>query len=159
MAKTTTTKKAASTKTATKKITSKNVLAMLKGKYDEVYNDGSVYCIKHNGKWGFADANGEIKIKPCFTGIGEEWIEDIIPTWGDGGIGFVNKKLKVIAKPQFSRASDFRKGVATVMQKSGKWGLIDKTGKIVIPFVFDNINFTSNGKIEAKIGSFIFVTK
>jgi hypothetical protein len=73
---TTPVKKTATAKSSAKKLTAKEVLAMLKSKYDEVYDDGGVYSIKLNGKWGFADANGVVKIKPSFTGIGEEWIED-----------------------------------------------------------------------------------
>ncbi len=145
-------------KSTIKKQSFKEVLAMLKEKYDEVYDDDGVYSVKLNGKWGFADANGTIKIKPCFTGIGEEWVEDIITTWGTGGIGFVNKKLEEIAKPQFSRSLPFNNGITAVMQKGGKWGLMDKKGKMITPFVFDNLD-RSNGKYEVRIGSFTFVSK
>lgn len=61
-----------------KKLTPKEILAMLKTKYDEVFDDGGVYTIKGNGKWGFADTNGDVKIKPCFAGVGEEWCDNII---------------------------------------------------------------------------------
>ena len=91
-----TTKKTTDTKTA-KKITPKEILAILKAKYDEVFDDGGVYTIKGNGKWGFADANGDVKIKPCFSALGEEWCDNIIVTYGSGGLGFVNKKLEEIA--------------------------------------------------------------
>lgn len=173
MAKTTTTKKTTTAKkttatksaavkkttTAAKKLSSNDILAMLKAKYDEAFDDGGVYCIKKGGKWGFADAKGEIKIKPTYTGIGEEWIEDIITTWAASGIGFVNKQLREIVKPQFRNATPFRKGFAAVRQKNGKWGIIDNKGKSVVPFVFDNIEYTSSGKIEATIGTFKFTTK
>ena len=160
MAKTTTAKKTTATKPAAKKATAKDVLATLKSKYDEVYNDGGVYSIKLNGKWGFADTSGTVKIKPCFTGIGEEWIEDIITTWGTGGVGFVNKKLEEIAKPQFGSSYPFKNGITAVKQKSGgKWGMIDKKGKTVVPFVFDSIERLSSGKYELKIGPLTLVSK
>lgn len=168
MAKTTTTtkkatatpKKTAATKApVAKKLSSKEILAMLKEKYDEVFDDGGVYSIKKGGKWGFADAKGEIMIKPTYTGIEEEWIEDIITTWNANGIGFVNKQLKEIVKPQFRSATPFRKGFAAAQHKSGKWGIIDNKGKTVVPFVFDNIMHSSNGKMEATIGTFKFTTK
>lgn len=156
---TTPVKKTATAKSSAKKLTAKEVLAMLKSKYDEVYDDGGVYSIKLNGKWGFADANGVVKIKPSFTGIGEEWVEDIITTWGNGGVGFVNRKLEEISKPQFSVAGSFKKGVAAVKQKTGKWGFIDKKGKTVVPFVFDNIISLSGGKFQVEVGPFVFITK
>ena len=72
-----TTKKTAIKKTTAtklpKKLTPKEILAMLKTKYDEVFDDEGVYTIKGNGKWGFADTNGDVKIKPCFARVGEEW--------------------------------------------------------------------------------------
>jgi hypothetical protein len=166
----TTTKKSATTKSSSattkttiakagKKLTPKEILSMLKAKYDEAFDDGGVYCIKEKNKWGFADANGAVKIKPCFSAIGEEWVEDIIVTYGASGIGFVNKKLEEIAKPQFGASGNFRKGIAPVKAKSNKWGIIDKKGKIVVPLVFDEIAIGSGGKIVAKIGSYEFVTK
>lgn len=146
--------------TTVKKTTSKDVLAKLKEKFDEVYDDNGVYSVKSNGKWGFADANGVVKIKPCFTGIDEEWIEDIITTWGPGGVGFVNKKLEEIAKPQFGGATPFQNGISAVKQKSsGKWGVIDKNGKTVVPFVFDSLERLHNGKYEVKIGPLTLISK
>ena len=156
--KTTTAKPAAKKATTAKKLSSKEVLAMLKEKYDEVYDDGGVYSVKHNGKWGFADANGVIKIKPCFTGIETDWTEDIMTTWGASGVGFINKKLEEIAKPQFGSSLPFKNGITAVRQKGGKWGIMDKKGKMVTPFVFDELN-RSNGKYEVKIGSLTFVSK
>ena len=157
--KTTTAKKTATKKTTTAKLTAKEIMAMLKSKYDEVYDDGGVYSIKHNGKWGFADASGIVKIKPCYTGIETDWTEDIMTTWGAGGVGFINKKLEEISKPQFSAAGNFKKGVAAVKQKTGKWGFIDKKGKTVVPFVFDNIISLSGGKFQVEVGPFVFITK
>ena len=158
----TATKKPTAKKTTTvksaKKLTSKEILAMLKAKYDEVFDDGGVYTIKGNGKWGFADANGDVKIKPCFSRVGEEWCDNIIVTYGAEGIGFVNKKLEEIAKPQFSAAGNFQKGMAAIKSKSGKWGIIDKKGKIIVPLIFDSITI-SGGKITAKIGALEFITK
>ena len=49
--KTTTAKKTATKKTTTAKLTAKEIMAMLKSKYDEVYDDDGVYSIKLNGKW------------------------------------------------------------------------------------------------------------
>lgn len=155
--KKTATKRLTATKTA-KKLTPKEILAILKAKYDEVFDDGGVYTIKSNGKWGFADANGDVKINPCFSRVGEEWCDNIIVIYGTGGVGFVNKKLEVIAKPQFSAAGNFQKGVAAIKSKSGKWGILDKKGKIIVPLIFDNITI-SGGEITAKIGALEFVAK
>ena len=152
-----TTKKTTDTKTA-KKITPKEILAILKAKYDEVFDDGGVYTIKGNGKWGFADANGDVKIKPCFSALGEEWCDNIIVTYGSVDLGGRRIIKKEIAKPQFSAAGNFQKGMAAIKSKSGKWGIIDKKGKTIAPLIFDSITI-SGGKIIAKIGALEFMTK
>lgn len=160
--KTTTAKPAAkktTAKPAAKKLSPKEVLAMLKEKYDEVSDCGGVYRVKHNGKWGFADANGVIKIKPCFTGIETSWTEDIMTTWGTSGVGFINKKLEEIAKPQLGSSLPFKNGITAVRQKSGKWGIMDKKGKMITPFIFDELKRSNNGTYEVKIGSLTFVSK
>ena len=38
-------------------------------------------------------------------------------------------------------------------------GFIDKKGKTVIPFVFDNIISISGGKFQVEVGPFVFITK
>ena len=36
-------------------------------------------------------------------------------------------------------ANDFSEGLASV-NKDGKWGFIDKTGKVIIPFIYEIYN-------------------
>ena len=144
-AKTTTTK-------SVKKLTPKEIVANFEKKGYEVFRDGGVYCIKHNGKWGFADASGEIKIKPKFDGIGEDWVEDIITTWGKDGLGFVNKKLEEIVKPKYGQSRAFHNGFAAV-GKNLKWGFIDKNGKEVVPLIYDDVENFKGDKAKVKLGS------
>ncbi|MEG2455037.1 MAG: WG repeat-containing protein, partial [Oscillospiraceae bacterium] len=53
-----------------------------------------------------------------------------------GGYGYADVKGNIIIKEQFGRASDFSEGIAAV-SKGDKYGAIDKTGKTVIPFIYD----------------------
>ena len=45
--------------------------------------------------------------------------------------GYANAKGEIVIYPQFDRAYHFEGGVAEV-DRDGKWGLIDRTGKIVV---------------------------
>ncbi|WP_141107909.1 WG repeat-containing protein, partial [Campylobacter coli] len=46
----------------------------------------------------------------------------------------------IIAKPEFDDVWDFKKGLAKVWL-NGKYGFIDKSGKIVIEPKFDDIDY------------------
>ena len=49
--------------------------------------------------------------------------------------GFINHEGSLVIRPSFDDAGPFSEALAAV-SKSGKWGYIDLTGKIVIPAVF-----------------------
>ena len=46
---------------------------------------------------------------------------------------------------------DFYEGLACV-QKDGKWGFIDKSGTVKIPFQFDSLSYFDKGKAEVSKG-------
>ncbi len=48
-----------------------------------------------------------------------------------------NISYKEITPFEYEGGDDFSEGLAFVM-KDGKWGYIDKTGKVVIPFEYDS---------------------
>ena len=163
MAKTTTTKKANTTsnKTTTAKCSAKDILSELKKKYDEVYDDGSIYTIKKGGKWGFVSKDGKELIKPTFSGLGEKFVEDIIITFnGSKGIGFVNKQGKEIVKSKYNSSRNFSNGFAAICL-NGKWGFVDKTGKETVKPTYDAVeNFKgSKAKVTLKGKSFYIDTK
>ena len=62
--------------------------------------------------------------------------------------GFIDKKEELIIKPQFHDAQAFCDGLAAVMIRSGerfekgKWGYINKKGKMIIPTEYDEIGFS-----------------
>ena len=60
--------------------------------------------------------------------------------------------LMVLAfSPLQTRADDFKPTLFPV-DKDGKWGFINATGKIVIPLAFDELMFFSEGLARVKIG-------
>ncbi|MGD8191975.1 WG repeat-containing protein [Brevibacillus ginsengisoli] len=52
--------------------------------------------------------------------------------------GFINKNGKMVIKPQFDRTTDFKNGVAPA-EINDKFGLIDKSGKIITPIKYKSI--------------------
>jgi hypothetical protein len=65
-------------------------------------------------------------------------------------VGYLNTKGEWSIKPQFDEARDFSEGLAAVNQDGkchmgGKWGDIDKDGKVLIPFPYEFAGQFTNG--------------
>ena len=148
------------TSLTTKKLSPKEVMTTLKKKYDDVIDDGGVYTVRKNGKWGFVSKDGKELIAPTFTALGDEFVGGFIITFnGSKGIGFVSQKGKEIVKSKYSSARDFHNGFAAVCL-NGKWGFVDEKGKEIVKPKYDSVeNFkgteavvTLKGK-KLKIGT------
>ena len=77
--------------------------------------------------------------------------EGLARTRKNGKIGFFNSELDVIIAPTWDFAFPFESGVAVVCEgcvprrlfdehvalEGGKWGYIDKRGKVVVPLIYD----------------------
>jgi hypothetical protein len=92
-------------------------------------DNGGLYPISVNGKYGFMDRSGKTIITPQFDGtvgfseglasvrIGTKW-------------GYINTKGVVAITPQFDSAMSFRYGRARV-QLANRYGYVDKEGKYI----------------------------
>lgn len=52
--------------------------------------------------------------------------------------GFVNKKGEVIIDPTYRATSYFSSGLCAVMNRNGKWGYIDASGRVAIEFIYND---------------------
>ena len=92
-------------------------------------DNGGLYPINVNGKYGFMDRSGKTVITPQFDqtfGFSEGLAGVLVGTkWG-----YINTKGVVAITPQFDSALLFRYGRGLV-QLGGRWGFIDKDGKYI----------------------------
>lgn len=92
--------------------------------------------IIRNGKYGFIDNKGRLRVANRYEGIGnfENGLAavKILGKWG-----FINAEDKIVINPSYESVSEFRKEVAIV--KRGKFGFVDKTGKLVLETRYDSI--------------------
>jgi len=92
-------------------------------------DNGGLYPINVNGKYGFMDRSGKTVITPQFdlaAGFSEGLAAVRVgPKWG-----YINTKGVVAITPQFDGAHPFRYGRATVFL-GGRCGFIDKDGKYI----------------------------
>ncbi len=114
--------------------------------------------IKEAGKWGYADQNGQIEIKPQFVqarrysqGLAAVYVEiepqSKIEFRDDHGTrpakqavrkwGFIDTTGRLVIGANYEEVGDFSEGLAAATYKvhfgeDDVWGYIDKTGKMVI---------------------------
>lgn len=75
--------------------------------------------------------------------------------YGDGKYGFIDYSNKEVIRPTYENADEFEGEYAPVML-NGKWGVINKRGEKIVPFIYDKIEIkgdffkVSNGKIEGR---------
>ena len=134
-----------------------DIEAALNVKYDQVFNDGNIFSVQLNEKWGIVDSNGNELISPRYDWMGDEYVEDVIIVGIDGvGIGYVNSEVVEIVATKYSQDKDFENEFAAVCL-NGKWGFIDKTGKEVIPTIYDDVNNFDDGKSEVTLNGETFI--
>ena len=105
-------------------------------KFDDIQTFGkdslAVACLY--GKYGFIDLKGNIVIPFNYEECGE-FSEGLAAVRQNGLYGFINKKGELIIPCQYRELYNghgFNDGLVGVSKD--KWGYIDKTGKVVIPF-------------------------
>ncbi|NMG22809.1 WG repeat-containing protein [Brasilonema bromeliae] len=90
-------------------------------------------CERLHGKWGFVNLKGQVSISPQYDTVGES-----SSPYSDG------------IDDDFSPSS-FSEGLAGV-KLNGKWGFINQSGKLVIPYQFDKVQRFSGGVATVQVG-------
>ena len=105
----------------------------------------------------FVTPNGTTAPAFRFDNGADYLVEGLARTVKDGKVGFVNSHLEIVAPPVWDFAAPFERGVARVCVgcrsvplgdehssvSGGKWGYIDKHGKVVVPVEFDERSLPS----------------
>lgn len=92
--------------------------------------------IIRNGKYGFIDDKGRLRIANRYEGIGN-FNNGLAAVKILGKWGFINPEDKIVINPSYESVSEFKKAVAIV--KRGKFGFVDKDGKVVLETRYDSI--------------------
>ena len=105
--------------------------------------EGLLFPIVRNGKYGFINKSGEVVIKPQFHSA-RDFSEGLamicVKRKGHYLWGYIGKTGRIVIDPQFAnievRSGNFSEGLARVMLDR-KYGYIDKTGQMVIEPQFE----------------------
>jgi hypothetical protein len=104
-------------------------------------------------KEGYIDITGKLVIPAIFdkaedfkNGLALVGVGKFGPDMsGDHKFGFIDLNGKWVIKPTYEDLYGFFNGLAAAMNDSEKWGFIDKTEKVVIPFQFEMGSMFSEG--------------
>lgn len=66
-------------------------------------------------------------------------------------MGVINRKGEIIIALNYENTFDYT-GSCFVVRKDGLFGAVDKTGKIVVPIVYQNYESLENGIVRFKNG-------
>ena len=92
--------------------------------------------IRSNGKFGFIDAQGRLRIANRYEGIGS-FKEGLAPIKILGKWGFVDKQDKIAVNPSYAGVLPFHHGIAIV--KRQKHGFINNKGEEILEPRYDSI--------------------
>jgi hypothetical protein len=106
--------------------------------------------VEQNGKWGYADKDGKIVIKPQFTRA-HRFSEGLALVWTGGvsltdpivtsfvNMGYIDGTGHWVIHSRYRHYfyGDFSEGLAPFRQQSSKWGYIDLSGKVAVRPRFD----------------------
>jgi hypothetical protein len=112
-----------------------------------------LYPVRIDGKWGYIDNTGAVKIEPQFDSANDfsEGLARVVLTKnGETKQGYVDTSGAIVIQPQFNYAEDFSEGMAVVGEldddgnpRSG--GYIDTSGALVIPMQYEGAGAFSGG--------------
>lgn len=123
----------------------------IKAIYDsaEMFSEGHS-AVEINGIWGLIDEKGNYVIPLKYESLGD-LNNGLISFRKEDKIGFMDINEKVIIQPELYWADEFSEGLCAVStdynsDKPRKYGYIDVTGKLVVPYKFDHATKFENGR-------------
>ncbi len=97
-------------------------------------------------KYGYINEHGEYVIPPKFDKAGA-FYQGIAVVQVGKKYGVINSKGEFLVQPQYDKADLYAPEGKVSVQKAGKWGVIDQSGKIIIPLVHEYISVFANGYV------------
>ncbi|MEQ8423784.1 MAG: WG repeat-containing protein, partial [Cyclobacteriaceae bacterium] len=98
--------------------------------------------IKRNGKYGFIDNKGRLRIANRYEAIGN-FHDGLAAVKILGKWGFIDAQDKIAINPSYESVSEFAKSVAIV--KKGKFGFVDRSGNQILEPRYDSIQQIETG--------------
>jgi hypothetical protein len=124
--------------------------------------------VSKNGKWGFVGENGEIIVPIEYDDIGWQFTDGLLAVAKDNKWGFVDESGELVIPIEFGITRGFSEGFAAVanigeaiehscccsswVENVWKWGFINTSGEVVVPFEYDLVCSFNNGVAQVGVG-------
>ena len=103
------------------------------------FSDGLAAIKMPDSKYGYLDLTGQLAIKPRFS-YAHDFVDGVATVVEKNLMGLIDKTGAYLFPLQYFSLLDLSEGlIAAQSATTKKWGYIDKTGKEVIPFLYDNL--------------------
>lgn len=105
-------------------------------------NDDDVYIAVEDqeGRWGLIDTQCKTVIEPMWDAAPSRFIGEVSVVRKDGNDGLVGKLGNVVVEPEWDRIlSDWWYHDLLPAERNGKWGFLNRSGKLVMPCQWDEV--------------------
>lgn len=115
-----------------------------------------LFVIETDGKYGYIDKHGSVQVEPVYDRIQQYasgdvfWVKKYDPIMAKSIYLLVNTQSQLVLRDTFERVRTNFSLDKWAFGKSTGWGLVDRTGEVLIPFVYDEINVQDNRIVIAK---------
>lgn len=112
--------------------------AFKRANYEEVFpiSEGLIGIV-HNGKYGFVDPEGRLRISNRYEGI-QPFKNGFASVKLNGKWGVINQREQLVVQPSYDSIGFFESDKA-VAQKEDQFGIIDASGNIVLGIEYDSL--------------------
>lgn len=115
------------------------------------FTDSKLAWVNENGKYGYIDTKGNVKIA-CDLEVAGDFIDGIARVGRGGYEWFINRYGKVVGRAyEYNQVLDFSCGLGAV-NKGGVWGFVNKKGKEVIELKYNAVSQFVDGYAMVKMG-------
>lgn len=107
----------------------------------DVYQDlasKQFYRFKKDGKWGFMDENGSVRISPIYDNV-EPFSEGLALVVVNKKVGFIDQAGREVIPKAYDDGESFVGGLA-IVSINDQYGMIDRINRVVIPLKFDVVS-------------------
>ncbi len=142
-----------------------------KFKYAYKFNKYGIAAVQTDNNWQYINTRGRVLLQPFIFDNGPDYFQEGLARCvnKNNKVGFFTERGIIVIKPKYDFATPFSEGFSSVcigcknvpvfrgseyhVVRGGKWGIIDKTGKILVKLDYDHAERFNNGVAELKKGS------
>lgn len=130
---------------------------LIPAKYNQTsFYSAGIYIVETGGKWGAVDKTDKTIIPFEYQTLGMMDESGMIMATNANGSGYIDKTGKIMIPLHFYNLFPFQENFAKFIDKtSGNYGIIDRTGKMVVQPKYSDIQFFKNGR--AAVSSYTYV--